>query len=508
LTASNSKKRLAARRAIRDRAFSPISINYARSARFDDRSNHAKKAVFSIKRASSKLFLSIATTHSPATDLGFLLMKHPDRAHEIELAFGKAVVFFPQADLGRCEATLALDVDPVTLVRGRGGADGVIDQYVNDRPYAASSFLSVALNRAFRTAMTGVSRERPELAQTAIPLEIVVAPLPANDDLPERLFAPLGWRVETRRIEGEGGPSRYVELRLSGTLRLADALSHIYVLIPTLDADKHYWVGDDEVEKLVSKAGPWLAAHPERETIARRYLKNRRGLARAALALLLQDLEPEEPSEATPPREAALEAPLRLHDRRLDTVAALLKETGARAIADLGCGEGRLLQRLEKERCFERLIGVDASSRDLERARARLKLDLAGGASRERVQLLHGALTYRDARWADVDAAALVEVIEHLDEDRLPALADAVFGAARPKTVIVTTPNAEYNQLFETLPEGQFRHPDHRFEFTRPQFLAWAQALADRYGYSVAFSGIGEEHPEFGPVSQVGVFSR
>ncbi|QGM47128.1 3' terminal RNA ribose 2'-O-methyltransferase Hen1 [Methylocystis heyeri] len=450
------------------------------------------------------MFLSIATTHSPATDLGFLLMKHPDRTHEVELSFGKAVVFFPQADAQRCEAALALDLDPVALVRGRGGADGVMDQYVNDRPYAASSFLSVALNKAFRTAMTGVSRERPELAQSAIPLEITIAPLPSSDDLPERLFAPLGWRVEARRIE----TSRYVELRLSGTLRLADALSHIYVLIPALDADKHYWVGDDEVGKLVSKAGPWLAAHPERETIARRYLKNRRGLARAALALLLQDPAPDEPSESTPRREEALEAPLRLHDRRLDTVAVLLKETGARAVADLGCGEGRLLQRLAKDRAFEKLIGIDASSRDLERARERLKLDVAGGASRERVQLLHGALTYRDARWAEVDAAALVEVIEHLDEDRLPALADAVFGAARPKVVIVTTPNAEYNRLFETLPDGQFRHPDHRFEFTRPQFSAWAQAVAERYGYSVAFSGIGEEHPEFGPVSQVGVFSR
>ena len=455
------------------------------------------------------MFLSIATTHFPATDLGFLLMKHPDRAHEIELAFGKAVIFFPEADAQRCEAALTLDLDPVALVRGRGEGDGVIDRYVNDRPYAASSFLSVALNKAFRTAMTGVSRERPELAQTAIPLEIVVGPLPASkDDLLERLFAPLGWRVDARRIESEGGPSRYVELRLAGTLRLADALSHLYVLIPTLDVDKHYWVGDDEVEKLVAKAGPWLAAHPERETIARRYLRNRRSLARAALARLVPEVELEAPPETVLRREEALEEPLRLHDRRLDTVVSLLKASGARSIADLGCGEGKLLQRLVKDRNFETLIGLDASAHSLERARERLKLDLAGGPDRERVRLLHGALTYRDARWADVDAAALVEVIEHLDEDRLPALADAVFGAARPKTVIVTTPNADYNVRFERLPAGQFRHPDHRFEFTRAEFARWAEAVAQRYGYAVEFSGVGEDHPEYGPVSQVGVFSR
>jgi len=383
-----------------------------------------------------------------------------------------------------------------------------MDQYVNDRPYAASSFLSVALNKAFRTAMTGVSRERAELALMPILLDIVVAPLPVqNDDLLERLFAPLGWRVEARRIGGADGPSRYVELRLSGTLRLADALSHLYVLIPALDADKHYWVGEDEVEKLVAKAGPWLASHPDRETIARRYLKNRRSLARAALARLDAEAETEVTASALR-REEALEAPLRLHDRRLDAVAALLKESGARRVADLGCGEGRLLQRLVKERTLETLIGVDASSRDLERARERLKLDLAGGPSRRRIRLLHGALTYRDARWADVDAAALVEVIEHLDAARLPALADAVFGAARPKTVIVTTPNNEYNALFADLPAGQFRHPDHRFEFTREQFADWAQSVAERYGYRVALSGLGDDHPEHGPVCEMGVFSR
>ncbi|WP_024879296.1 3' terminal RNA ribose 2'-O-methyltransferase Hen1 [Methylosinus sp. LW3] len=458
------------------------------------------------------MYLSIATTHAPATDLGFLLMKHPDRAHDLELSFGRGTVFFPQADVERCEAALVLDLDPVALVRGRGGAEGVADQYVNDRPYAASSFLSVALNKAFRTAMTGVSRERPELAATAIPLEIVVAPLPAprDGDLLERLFGPLGWTVEARRIEGADGPSRYVELRLAGTLRLADALGHLYVLIPAMDADKHYWVGDDEVEKLVAKGGAWLVGHSERETIARRFLKNRRSLARAALARLAPDTEAEEglEDEKTPPREEALEAPLRLHDRRLDAVVGLLKEAGARSVADLGCGEGRLLQRLVKERGFERVIGLDASTRALERAKERLKLDRAGGPSMERVSLLHGALTYRDARWADADAVALVEVIEHLDADRLPTLVEIVFGAAHPKTVIVTTPNAEYNALFDSLPAGAFRHPDHRFEWTRAQFHDWAQVIAKSHGYSVAFSGIGEEHPELGPVTQVAVFSR
>ncbi|WP_246722145.1 hypothetical protein [Methylosinus sp. H3A] len=261
------------------------------------------------------MYLSIATTHAPATDLGFLLMKHPDRAHDVELSFGRGTAFFPQADAQRCEAALILDLDPVALVRG--GGEGVADQYVNDRPYAASSFLSVA------------------------PL-----PAPRDGDLLERLFAPLGWTVEARRIEEADGAPRYVELRLTGTLRLADALGHLYVLIPAMDADKHYWVGDDEVEKLVAKGGAWLAAHPERETIARRFLKNRRSLARAALARLAPEAENEDgpEDEKSPPREKGLEAPLRLHDRRLDAVVGMLKEAGAAspisAAEKVGCCNG------------------------------------------------------------------------------------------------------------------------------------------------------------------------
>lgn len=457
------------------------------------------------------MFLSIATTHRPATDLGFLLMKHPDRAHETEFASGKAVVFFPEATTERCEAVLTLDIDPIGLVRGRGDADGLLDQYVNDRPYAATSFLSVALNRAFRTAMTGVSKERPDLAATPIPLELRISPLPARggDDLVRSLFEPLGWTVEAERISGPDGPSRYVSLSLSGLQRVAHALSHLYVLIPVLDDDKHYWVGDDEVEKLLSKGGAWLASHPEKELIAHRYLKNRRSLARVALARLAPEAE-EEILEERPTRDAreeALERPLKLNEQRMETVIASLVAAGARSVVDLGCGEGKLLARLERDKKhFDRIIGLDASARALERAADRLKLHLAGGPSAERVKLLHGALTYRDARWREADAAVLVEVIEHLDADRLPALAEAVFGNA-PKTVIVTTPNAEHNVLFPNLADGALRHPDHRFEWTRAEFRAWVSAIEARYGYSAAFSEIGASDETHGAPTQMAVFT-
>ena len=461
------------------------------------------------------MFLSIATTHSPATDLGFLLHKHPERVHETELPFGKAIVFYPQADDARCEAALVLDVDPIGLVRGKGRSDGLLDAYVNDRPYAASSFLSVAMGRALRTAMSGASRERPELAELAIPLEVTVTPLPARGGvrLVHELFEPLGWAVETQGVEDGGALTgktpTYVTLKLTGVARLQALLNHLYVLIPVLDDDKHYWVGEDEVEKLLKRGEGWLDSHPARDLIVRRYLIHRRALARDALERLAPETRDETaPPEARVTAEAAIEAPLRLNDQRLEAVVEALRASGAHAIADLGCGEGKLLQRLVRERWVERLVGVDAAARDLEWAAKRLKLDQAGGPREGRVTLLHGGITYRDKRWEDVDAVALVEVIEHLDADRLPTLEKIVFGAARPATVVVTTPNAEYNALFPNLAAGAFRHPDHRFEWTRAQFEGWATGVAEAHGYSLAFSGVGVVDEIFGAPTQMAVFTR
>jgi 3' terminal RNA ribose 2'-O-methyltransferase Hen1 len=454
------------------------------------------------------MYLSVATTHRPATDLGFLLHKHPGRVHETELAFGKALVFYPEATEARCEAALVLDVDPVALVRGKGRGEGLIDQYVNDRPYAASSFLAVALGRALRTAMTGMSRERQDLAETEIPLEAVVTPLPARDGgerLVRELFEPMGWAVDVETVED----ANYVTLRLSGRARLQALLNHLYVLIPVLDDDKHYWVGDDEVTKLMKRGEGWLESHPSQDLIVRRYLIHRRGLARDALERLAPETREEaaEP-EARPQREEALETPLRLNDERMAAVVDALNASGAKTIADLGCGEGKLLQRLVRERWVESLVGVDAAARDLERASKRLKLDIASGPREGRVRLLHGSLTYRDARWEGCEAAALVEVIEHLEPDRLPALVKVVFGAARPATVVVSTPNAEYNALFPNLPAGAFRHPDHRFEWTRSEFAAWCNGVAQAHGYRFELSGIGSVDEQLGSPTQMAVFSR
>src|SRR6201996_7082379 len=356
------------------------------------------------------MFLSIATTHRPASDLGFLLHKHPERVHEIELTFGKAWVVYPEAGEARCEATLLLDVDPVGLVRGKGQAQGLLDQYVNDRPYAASSFLSVALNKAFRTAMTGICKARQELADSAIPLEATIVPLPmrGGEELVRQLFEPLGWSVNVDPIVGPDASiisKLYARVKLAGIARLSVLLNHLYVLIPVLDDAKHYWVGEDEIDKLLKRGAGWLDQHPAKELIVRRYLRHRGILARAALERLVPETQEEaiEPDVRGAP-EHALEAPIRLKDQRIAAVVEALRAAGAKTIADLGCGEGKLLVHLVRERWAERLIGLDPAVRELERAAKRLKLHLPGGPPEGLVSLLHGSLTYRDDRWAHADA--------------------------------------------------------------------------------------------------------
>jgi 3' terminal RNA ribose 2'-O-methyltransferase Hen1 len=445
------------------------------------------------------MLLTLSTTHRPATDLGFLLHKHPDRAQQESLSFGTAHLFYPEAGEDRCTFALLLEIDPVALVRGAGAP---LDQYVSDRPYVASSFLSVALSRTLGTALAGRCAHRAGLAASDLPLEARIVPLSCRDgaDIVRRLFEPLGYEVGAEPlpldpVHPEWGAGCLYAVTLRADCRLADLLTHLAVLVPVLDDAKHYYVGADEVEKLLRRGEGWLAGHPERDLIARRYLRHQHGLAAAALLRLDADEAPVRESGG----EEALETPIRLNDLRLDAVAAELEACGAATVLDLGCGEGRLLRRLADCGRFSSILGVDASPAALERAGRRL------GA---RVKLQQGALTYRDRRLAGFDAAAVVEVVEHIDPERLPAFEEAVFRTARPGTVVLTTPNRDYNGRFATLAAGTMRHPDHRFEWSRDEFRAWTERVCARFGYTVRLIPVGEPDPALGAPTQMGVFTR
>jgi 3' terminal RNA ribose 2'-O-methyltransferase Hen1 len=470
------------------------------------------------------MLLTITTTYQPATDLGYLLHKHPSRAQSFSLSFGKAHVFYPEASLERCTAALLLDVDPVQLARGqragggsRAGGATPLEPYVNDRPYVASSFLSVALAEVFGTALNGHCASRQELAETKLPLRAKLAVLPCRggEGFLKQLFEPLGYTVTAiphllDEKYPEWGRSAYFTVLLEATCRLSDLLTHLYVLVPVLDDDKHYWIGDDEIEKLLRRGKGWLETHPEREQIALRYLKHKRSLTRAAIARLIIEDSPDEDTleESADKEEERIERPVSLHEQRLGAVMAVLRQVGAKRVLDLGCGEGKLLKLLLQEKSIEKIVGLDVSYRALEIAQSRLNLDHLPARQKERITLLHGALTYRDKRLEGYDAAAVVEVIEHLDLARLAAFERVLFEFARPATVVITTPNVEYNIKFTDLPAGKFRHRDHRFEWTRAEFQTWANKIAERFGYTVRFLPVGPEDALVGAPSQMGIFSR
>lgn len=466
------------------------------------------------------MLLTITTEHSPATDLGYLLHKHPENVRTVTFPFGDAHVFFPEASERRCTAAVVVEVDPIGLIRRRGrkGQEPFsLAGYVNDRPYAASSFLSVVVGKVFGTAMSGRCDQRPELAEAALPFEVEVPVLPIRGGEPvlRSLFEPLGYQVEATPIPLDAefpawGPSRYWSVRLTSEVRLAHLLSHLYVLMPVLDDDKHYWVGEDEARKLLDKGGAWLASHPARELISRRYLKHRRSLANDVLARLADDSPDDlvEADEEHDREEELVEERISLNQQRLDAVTRAVIDAGASRVLDLGCGEGRLVLALLKVPQVAQVTGADVSTRVLERAADRLHLDELSDRQRGRVALIQAGLTYRDSRFDGFDAATLIEVIEHLDEPRLAALEQVVFAHAAPATVIVTTPNQEHNVRFESLPAGQFRHRDHRFEWTRAEFARWAEHVGAAHGYRVAFAPIGPDDPEVGPPTQMAVFTR
>jgi len=466
------------------------------------------------------MLLLITSTTPPATDLGYLLYKNPARVQTFDLPFGCATVFYPEAREERCTAALLLEVDPIGLVRKRRGPPGEgrsLEEYVNDRPYVASSFLSVAIARVYGSALSGRSRERPDLAETPLPYEarIPVLPCRGGEGFLRQLFEPLGYEIEARRHAlderfPEWGESPYFAVALRAQRRLAEILNHLYVLIPVMDDEKHYWVGEDEIEKLLRHTEGWLADHPLRDAIARRYLKHQRRLTRIALRRLLDEdqADPDAADSARAHEEQAIEAPIRLQECRVAAVVAELSRAGVRRIVDLGCGEGHLLRALLRDRAFAEILGMDVSPRALEIAASRLRLARMPERERERIRLIQGSLLYRDARIAGFDAATCIEVIEHLDPPRLAAFERVVFEFARPAMAIVTTPNREYNATFKNMPKSGLRHRDHRFEWTRDEFGSWARGIAERFRYEVRFNPVGPEDPALGAPTQMAVFAR
>ncbi|MFQ4150194.1 3' terminal RNA ribose 2'-O-methyltransferase Hen1 [Arthrobacter sp. LAPM80] len=331
-------------------------------------------------------------------------------------------------------------------------------------------------------------------------------------DLAQRLFAPLGWTIEQRPIPLDPDyhlwdDSRYSSLVLTGMVPLHAALRQLYVLLPVLDDSKHYWVTEDESKKLVRQGEGWLPGHPERGLISHRYLAHQQDLVAVADARIAgETYVPAENTTAPSPSTGAPAQPLRV--QRAEAVMTALKDCGAHQVVDVGSGSGALLRRMQEDRFFTRILGTDVSAHPLEQAARAMNLDELADTDKARIGLLHSSVLYRDERIEGFDAMVLMEVIEHIEPSRLSALEDSIFAGAAPPTVIVTTPNAEYNHLYLALAEGSLRHDDHRFEWTRAEFAQWAEAVAERQGYGVEYRPVGEASVSAGAPTQMAIFRK
>ena len=466
------------------------------------------------------MILTITWEGRNTQDLGFLLRKNPERAQQFELSFGKAYVFYPEVSDERTTAALVLDIDPIDLARGKlGSRDGGLFDYVNDRPYAATSFMSTAISRVFNSAMKGKSAERPDLAAMPLRLTATVASLKDRGDetLARELFEPLGYTVAVSRSRldekfPEWGDSPYIDLTVSGTVKLSDLLNHLYVLIPVFDRQKHYYMSEDEIQKLLNHGEGWLADHPAKERIIKRYFGVRRGMARKVIDRLAAGAEEDEETaeEAEAAEEAAEEKAARtpLNTQRLAAVKNAVLASGARSVIDLGCGSAPLTAMLLREPQIRKITACDVASVALEKASQRLNMDRLPSVLREKLTLIQGSLTYRDQRFEGYDCACVVEVIEHIEPMRIPAFERVLFEFARPGTVILTTPNREYNVNYGNLGEDHLRHGDHRFEWTREEFRKWTEHIGEKFGYTCVISGIGDLDEAAGQPTQMGVFTR
>ena len=460
------------------------------------------------------MLLTITYEGENTQELGYLLHKNPERAQQFALSYGKAYVFYPEVTDTRTTAALLLDIDPLDLARGKAGSkEGGLFDYVNDRPYASTSFMSTAIVRIFGTAMSGRCDKRQELADTPLKLTATLYSLKDNGDtaLAKELFEPLGYTVTTQRTQldtsfPEWGMSPYIDLTISGTVKLSELLNHIYVLIPVFDKQKHYYMAEDEIQKLLDHGEGWLADHPLKEKITQRYFTARKSYARRALNILLED----ELAEDTDGTEIAEEKEIRtpLNTMRMEAVKNAVLESGAATVIDLGCGECRLTSMLLNEPQIKKVTACDVSVVELEKAAQKLHLDRMQPYRKNKLTLMQASLTYRDKRFEGYDCACVIEVIEHIEPMRIPAFERSVFEFAAPKTVILTTPNHEYNVNYEKMQENALRHGDHRFEWTRAEFKAWTEHICEKFGYICEISGIGEIDENLGAPTQMGVFTK
>lgn len=447
----------------------------------------------------------------PHADLvSHLLAKNPanvydrqEKGHRVRMIFS---IYEPEV----VELLTYVTPDSFELVRN-SPESYQITHYINDRAYAMSSLFCTLTRSAFSTALNG--KPKPgyeEWVQHPYELEISLGPLASNlrDEHLIELWEGLGYkvRIEPGKVFYSFDGRRHSSARflhLSGIHTIQKALQQVFVLVPVMDNYHHYYVDEPDVEKLDRFGTGWLEDHPMKEMIVRRSLRHQALIRKSKYFSRVDQQEPETSCDKT---ESETTSKVRLNDLRYQAILQEIEQLDQCAkIVDLGAGEGKLSVQLGFLRGIQEVWAIEPSQVALLRAIDRFdKANKKPGFVKPQAQF--GSLYYYDERIIQKDVMILCEVIEHIDEDRLPQVFHMIFDQYDPKTLIVTTPNVEYNQVYGL--GEQMRHQDHRFEWTRAQFQAWCDQWTQLYPYSYQIKGIGEEDEQYGHPTQMVVFHR
>lgn len=451
------------------------------------------------------MLLTLRVTGPHAADLQVLLDKSPDKLHSTSLPLGVVHVFFPEASPDAATVALLVNVDAVAWSSNESPAGFAL---------ANAATLSAAIAHVFSMALAARSPARPDLVTAMLPIEVRLSSFAVSrgTDDARALFAPLGYDVEVTEdalVESSTTQEHLVRhsVRLTKLAPLYEVLSHMYVLGPIVDDHAADPVLTAEREALLLHAEGAARGHPLAERITQAYAMRRTSETSAAVErLLVAD------SLGAPTNADATNVPTLLDDARIDAIVYELREVAAQSVVDLGCGDGKLLARLVREKALTRIVGLDVSYRLLDAASARMKLDRRGTKKSERLELLHGSLFYADSRLRGFDAAVLADVLQHVAADRLGDIEHVVFHDAQPKTIIVMmNGSGVWGAGSRRLPEAPNAQPAREqsaptdpHAWSTNQFDAWASGVSERCGYRVRLLSIGSSHLP----TRMAVFSR
>ncbi|MFJ7684675.1 3' terminal RNA ribose 2'-O-methyltransferase Hen1 [Peribacillus butanolivorans] len=443
--------------------------------------------------------LTIQASGDNVQAISYLLSKNPRNLYERNHKGHLVRLFYSKFTETELEATIFVTPDPIELVKGNSNSYD-ITHYINDREFAVSSIFCSLIRSALGTALNGQPKEEhTEWVNHPFSFQFEFGPVVSSlsDNQLKDLFEPIGYEVMITRPEIEYSfqikdKSSARSISLKGMKTLQEGLRHLFVLIPVIDNYKHYYIDEKEIEKLERYGDGWLKDHPMRDYIYRQSLRFKEVYS------IVENRKPEEKKEEK-------ENKVRLNDLRYEKIVDTVSQMNPRSIVDFGSGEGKLSVRLGFVEGVKEILAVEPSQTAAIKALGRFEKV----KNKEKFvvpETLWGSLFYYDERLKNKDVIILCEVIEHIDEYRLPKVLDTILHDYQPNALIITTPNHEYNEVYDM--EDVLRHNDHRFEWTRAEFRQWCTERNHRDIYSLKFEGIGEEHDTYGYPTQMVVFER